>query len=175
MATRRGSYQARGSRRQTSWDEGPGGTGITQLSSVGSVFLGSVAQALVDGLTIVRLRGSFAAYLETAAAVGQGYQGAIGLGVVSENAFGVGITAVPTPITDSTWDGWLYHRFFGVHRSLAATGAGEGSSQIRFEVDSKAMRKIPESDALIAVVEMVEIGTATIDMFFDSRILVKLA
>ena len=40
---------------------------------------------------------------------------------------------------------------------------------VRFEVDTKAMRKLVDEDALYAIVEMAEIGTGVMSMAFDSR------
>ena len=42
------------------------------------------------------------------------------------------------------------------------------------EVDSKAMRKFPSEFSLYAAIEVVEIGVAELDVFFDSRVLVFL-
>ncbi len=41
-------------------------------------------------------------------------------------------------------------------------------------VDTKAMRKFPAEMSIYAALEVVEIGTATLNVFFDSRALGKL-
>jgi len=86
----------------------------------------------------------------------------------------VGVTAVPDPIADMDWDGWMYHRFFDVHGAAGTFDATEPQASIQFEVDSKAMRKIPLNETLVAVLEVVEQGASTGTAWFDSRILVKL-
>ena len=134
--------------------------------------MGAGSQSVEDGITSVRLRGFFEAILTTVTGANDGYVGAIGVCIVSENAFGVGITAVPVPITDMAWDGWLYHRFFSLH-GAGAVGDGAGVFT-RFEVDSKAMRKFKSTDIMVAVMEVTEDGTAVMDSWFDSRVLVKL-
>ena len=57
----------------------------------------------------------------------------------------------------------------------AAQDGPDIASSLRLEVDSKAMRKFPVEMALYAVVEIVEVGTATINFHFDSRVLFKLS
>ena len=102
---------------------------------------------------------------------------AIGICNVSENASGVGITAVPHPITDMSWDGWLYHALLGPLISLTTTEEGQtGLAMIRHEIDSKAMRKLKAQDVTVGVVEVsTEIGTATMTFQARTRILDKLA
>ena len=173
MARRSGLIpRTRGARRHTDWGLGPGGTANTAVAASSSVILGAGVVLTVSG-TLSRLRGAFSAYLLTASAAGAGYQGAFGIGIVSTPAFSVGITSMPTPITEMEWNGWLYHRFFGVH-AMSATPADAAAAAIEFEVDSKAMRKMETAEVtMFAAIEVVEIGTATMDVFFDSRALVK--
>ena len=97
---------------------------------------------------------------------------AVGIGIVTNEAFAIGATAIPGPISEADWDGWMYHRFFDLHKGLADTT--DGSSAIEFEVDSKAMRKWDGgAETLVGMVEAVEAGTASMDVFFDSRVLLK--
>ena len=178
MALRRGNYPPRGahgSRRNTGWGLGPGGSTVTSFSASSVAFLGGVITVGTDGFTITRLRGNLQAFLETGG-VSEGYHCAIGVAVVTSDAIAVGITAVPDPVADAGWDGWLYHRFFDVH-NISATltdGANAMSAHVQFEVDSKAMRKMGDNDTLFASVEVIEAGTSALDIFFDSRLLMKL-
>ena len=189
MPRQRGSRFLRGtvgSQRKTSWTGGAAssGPGATQSISVsGALLLGVGLQAIVSGLTIVRTRGNLSLFLVTADAEGSGFNGAFGLGVVSENAFGVGVTAVPHPIADDDWDGWFYHRKFALFAPAAITAAGSAkewsgiggvAGAIQIDVDSKAMRKFKESDVVVAVLETTEVGTSIMRVAFDSRTLVKL-
>ena len=124
-------------------------------------------------MTIVRLRGSFQAYLRSATAADDGFHCALGIGIVSDDAFTIGVTAVPNPIADANWPGWLYHRFFDLHAS-GAFSADDPNGSIQFEVDSKAMRKFGSNEILMANLEVVEDTTATMTAWFDSRVLLKL-
>jgi hypothetical protein len=102
---------------------------------------------------------------------GDGYQGAMGIGLASSAAFTAGIGSLPTPITEAAWDGWLWHRFFSVHGGVADGSTNAGSYQI--EVDSKAMRKVSDEMTIFMAGEFTEIGTALMSVFFDSRMLLK--
>jgi len=170
----RGSIRA--PRRRKGWEEGPGGVALTTVAATGSAFLGTVANPAQDGLTLIRTRGRFAAFIGNATSVGDGYQGAFAIGITQAAATAVGITAVPTPITEQDWDGWIFWQAFGVHSQVDKTVslAPGAAGAIDFEVDSKAMRKLDLLDSIYAVVEITEIGTATMNMFFDSRLLLAL-
>ena len=173
MANRpRGRFVQR-QRRRVGWEEGPGGSTLTTFTITSQALIGASVAVLQDGLTLVRLRGHLSAFLVSAAAAGDGFHCAIGVGISTVQALGIGITAVPTPIADMDWDGWLYHRFFDVHVGDATAGDID-HGRVDFQVDSKAMRKTQEDSALYAVIQAVEVGTAEMDVFFDSRMLFKL-
>ena len=176
MALRRGSFPARAARRRTGWEEGPGGSISTSFTSSGQAILNSGIQALLDGLTIARIRGKIQCQLETATAAGDGFHGAYALGVVTADAFNVGITAVPKPIDDIDWDGWMVHGFFDVHSVTSTLADGVNLNAVHFdkEIDGKAMRKFGLNDVLFGIVQVVENGAATLEVFFDSRLLFKL-
>ena len=99
------------------------------------------------------------------------------MGVVSAAAFAVGATAVPTPITEEAWDGWFYHRYFSILGSgaIATAPINSRSGAVRIEVDSKAMRKLEVDMVLYAALEVTEVGVASMEFSFNSRLLVKLA
>ena len=163
-----------GARRKTAWELGTGGVTSTQVNATASTILGSGAAAALDGLTVVRTRGLLSFILTSTVSAGDGFVGAFGVCVVSENAFGIGITAVPTPITDVAWDGWFIHQFIAV-RSGVATAAATPFLFQQYEIDSKAMRKIKIGDTLVAVLQTTEIGDADMRVSWDSRTLVKLS
>ena len=185
MARSRGFLRDRGSRRPnrlTSWDLGPGGTSSVSISSTSSTFLGSFVSPTQDGLTVIRTRGELLIFLTAASAQDNGITGAFGIGLATAAALTVGATAVPTPITEQDWDGWIYHRYFSLTAAAAiAASAAEApelvhpvTAALRLEVDSKAMRKVVEEDGLYAIIEVVESGTAVALAHFNSRMLFKL-
>ncbi len=184
MTLRRGSFpvRARSTRRQTEWSLGPGDTSLTSISASSSVFMGAAIQALVPGLTVIRIRGELLLYLTLGTSAGDGYVGAFGIGIASLAAVTAGIASVPTPITEAGADSWLYHRFFRLSSPGVSTAAalnvnafGVAAGAMRVEVDSKAMRKFPQDLAIYAAIEVVEGGVATMDGFFNSRSLSKLS
>ena len=166
--TRSGFSRGHSQRRRVGWEAGVGGTSGQGVTTSAAGFLGSAIEILEDGLTLARTRGAFNAELLTATAAGDGFQGAIGIGIVTKSAIDIGITAVPTPITEQDWDGWLFWATVSVHDSLAGNGTQE------IIIDSKAMRKTSEDTVFYAAFEVVEVGTATATFFLDSRMLFKL-
>ncbi len=98
---------------------------------------------------------------------------AVGMAVVSDQASAIGVTAVPTPITDLASDLWFLHQWM-TSEFIFATAVGLGGSAGKvMEVDSRAMRKVEDGEDAIVCVESdavsngVEFGTM-------GRMLVKL-
>ena len=176
MARRREFTRGRSTRRGVGWEEGPGGHAVTQLTNTGSTILNAGAQALVDDITLMRTRGNAHVFLNGAATgAGAGYHGALGIGIVTAEAFAIGMTAMPVPITNLDWDGWLFHTFFDVHvnSSMPADPITSPAASVRLDVDSKAMRKLTSGDTIYAAVQVEESGTAVVDIYFESRMLIK--
>ena len=157
--------------RRPSWSIGPNGT--LQLTATGSAVFGTGAVAADVELTIIRTRGIFQAFLSQATASLDGFQGAVGICKVSSNAFGVGITAIPTPVTDIAWDGWLWYQRFNVKAATATLGVVEQMAGIEYVVDAKAMRKTNVTDVIVGVIEATEVGTAIGNFRLDTRMLSK--
>ena len=109
------------------------------------------------------------------AGVGEGFHLAIGIGIVSSQAFSIGATAIPGPLSEMEWGGWMYHRILDLHAVTATIGDNNFSNTVWEEIDSKAMRKISSNEVLVAMVEAVEVGTASMDIYFDTRVLLKLS
>ena len=176
--TRHARFQrgAASSRRKVGWSDGPSQLAPAGISSSGSVLWSLGRQFLFDGQTLVRTRGNFSIWQTVATSIGDGFnQLAVGMCVVSENAFDTGITAVPTPLTDAGWDGWFFHQLLGPILSFETTEVLRGPmSALRIDIDSKAMRKLKSTDVMIGVVEAgVEVGAATLNFVANTRKLVK--
>ena len=168
------------SRRLTEWSQGPGGTGPTVVSTPVATIIGAILVPTAPGLTVVRIRGELEMHLSLATAALDGFAGAFGIGIATAAAATAGGASVPTPITEEDSDNWLYHRYFSVKAPIASAVStaptGEViSANVRIEVDSKAMRKFPLEMALYASLEVVEVGTAIMQVAFNSRALVKLS
>ena len=150
---------SRGSVRKTAW---LGGATPVSTAVAGStkVLLQSLSSAvLVAALgpesTIIRTRGRVMVFSDQAVA-DESQLGAIGMAVVSDQARSTGITAVPGPVTDSSWDGWFLWEPI-IQRFLIGSGVGfeqlAAEATIGFGLDSKAMRKVPDDSAIVIVVE----------------------
>ena len=187
MAARRSSFRGQhGNRRLTSWSSGPkSGTNGTPgtISGTGNT-LGSVASSsLLDGLTLVRIRGEFMFHLVTADASLSGFHGAVGVCNVTDSAVAAGVASVPSLVTEEGWDGWIWHQYYTciAADAIALSGTTTEPNQVynvsagvRYTVDSKAMRKTPADTTLVVVLESIEIGTSTAQWSFNCRVLDKL-
>ena len=175
--SRRGFVRDRGPRRQTSWEQGPGSiTGVDQeFTSDASAIIGNGVNPLIPGLTIVRIRGEMLVSLKSVTAALEGYLVALGIGMVSADAFAIGITAVPTPLSDPEWGGWMWHDIIHVF-APTATGVAEAGAAVtaRVKIDSKAMRKFGGNEVLYIAAEADETGTAVMNVYGLTRLLVKL-
>ncbi len=149
MARRR-SF-SHGAKRNTDWAASPPLTAIATIPASSAVLL-ETGVPTGAGETVIRTRGWFGVFSDQAAA-DETYIGAVGIGVVSEQAATVGVTAIPHPGTDAAWDGWYYHQYFaGVFEFADATGFVAQAMQ-GFQVDSKAMRKVGAESRIVVVVE----------------------
>ena len=164
MANRSVVRGSRAARRRTHWTAS--NTAVT-LTATGSTLL-ITSQTGHEGETLARVRGLLSVVLESAAGIGDGFFGALGMAIVTSAAAAAGVASIPTPLTEQGWDGWLLHRYFAVHRGLADGGA---SPHLQLELDSKAMRKTSEDEALVSVLEVAETGTAQCSVFLGQRVL----
>ena len=172
--SRRSGFVLRGGRqrRQTFW---VGGTWVASALNPAGVQLVRSLNAAALALrpfTVIRTRGIFTAVSDQQAA--SEFQVAnYGSIIVSEQAVAIGVTAVPTPVTDdqSNW-----HVFEQIFTSMVfASGVGVGyDGAVTQLIDSKAMRKVSEGQQLIDVLEVPSIGNAGVAMNTYNRILIKL-
>ena len=169
--------QSRGrfsNRRRTGWEEGPGDFTVQAFTGSGAAFFLTGREALGDGLTIVRIRGLYELIVTSGAAL-SGFHGALGIGIVTADAFAVGITAMPSPVDDIDWEGWMYYSLFSMINPLAATANSQDNLVIRKEIDSKAMRKIGVNEIIFAGIEVTEVGASGLEARLATRMLVKLS
>jgi len=175
----RGQGQTR-SRRLVAWDRGPctsQGTisTVTKLPWATGVTLSQESEA-----TIVRIRGRARIHLRSATTAGDGMSGAVGIGIVTDQAAAIGVTAIPGPFTDADWSGWIWHSYFQIYAVVSqvadADKARNANIDVTLDIDSKAMRKFTQNQTLIAMWEVgVELGAVAINVVGDTRVLVKLS
>ncbi len=148
----RGRVVVRSGRRKVKQWIGTSDQGAVTIASGAKVIIQSVVP--VQAATIIRSRGLIQIKAQSGAA-DVSIDGAYGIAIVSSVAFGIGITAIPGPFTDSGWGGWLFHQFFALQIDVTTDIgrlAGSGFTE-QYEIDSKAMRKIGANEVLVDVCE----------------------
>ncbi len=166
--------RSRVARRETLWIAAVDNGQFSTLLSNAAVFFSSlnVAALALRPFTVVRVRGLLTVKSDQIANIEQGNIAA-GIAVVSDQAVAVGVTAMPTPVTESGSDLWMFHQFltFGFVISSAVGIAAPGITQM--VIDNKAMRKVAEGEDLVTLVEN-ESTTAGCQFKLSTRVLIKL-
>ena len=95
--------------------------------------------------------------------------------VVSDQASAIGITAVPTPVTDSASDLFhVYEMLFGSFSFLSSVGYDQvGGTRNVWTIDSKAMRKVNDDQDIVTMIETSGTSEGVIVVSF-TRTLIKL-
>ena len=142
----------------------------------GFVVVGAGVKVLIQSvqfaqsITIVRLRGLLS-MIPNIASADQTIVGAVGFGVVSDQALAAGVASMPGPWSDPDWDGWFM--WMGISQKFEfASGVGLLTSSVQQIMDSKAMRKVGPNEAVVAIGESQAIA---FDVSVPSRMLIKLS
>jgi len=164
-----------GNRRSVQWELGPGADDqltfdAVSLSTSTTTIFGSGAVA-TEKLTVVRIRGFLNIVLLTNDSTPGGFNWSAGIGIVTSDAFAIGISAMPSPFDDIEWPGWLWHQM-GAAVSPVTTAGRE--NYWNFEIDTKAMRKMGINEVLFASIQTGEISTSTASARLATRALIKL-
>ena len=174
MAHRGRSFRSdpSGRRRKTTWSQGPGGI-IAQITAAGAGTFATGVASVTSDLTLVRIRGHVELLVGSSADFGGWDEIGIGICNVSENAAGIGVTAIPTPLADIAWDGWIWHYTTPFHvDDVSLVGTPQ---RMIIPIDNKAMRKVHLTDVLVGVIETgTEVFTSTLDATMTTRVLDKL-
>jgi len=149
-----------------------GALAVTTKTAAGASSLGLLT---TESITLVRSRGVALFHFDNAVATDV-LQVALGLGIFTSDAFGIGSTALPGPLTDADWD-WVYYKTILFGPGFTTTEiAGEGLQNVTVEVDSKAMRKMKANQTLAWVAEgIVKSGGGNFDVGVSCRHLFKMA
>ena len=154
--------------RMTQWI-GPADQGYVAVNSTVTTILASFA--FLEAATIVRIRGQASVKLQTYGA-DLDIVGAVGIGLVSDEAFAAGVASMPAPFDDADWGGWMLHRMFSARFEFTDATAGVQPASWEYELDSKAMRKVGPNMTL-AVIAQSQGGAFSVSI--PLRVLVKLA
>ena len=142
----------RGQKRLTAWS-GLAAQGYIAVADAGATLVSSIQ--FEDPGTIVRARGRISLQPQSFEA-NDNFVGAFGMGVVSNEARAVGVTAIPEPFTDADWGGWMVWQPFAFHNDFTASTQSSFPANVDIVIDSKAMRKVEPNSALVFVVESLE-------------------
>ena len=158
-------------KRLTSWFQfQPVRTVLT--ASGGTLIFSLNAPALaLRPFTVVRSR--FELWIQSdQEAVSENQCAAVGMAVVSDQAVAVGVSAIPTPITDMGSDLWFVHQILNSKVTII-TAVGAFSEGQGYSVDSKAMRKVDIGQDLVVVAELSSATSSGFDINIGGRMLVK--
>ena len=98
--------------------------------------------------------------------------GAVGMAVVSDQALAIGVTAVPTPVTDLASDLWFLHQIIGAEFTLNTAVGFDANGGHIVEVDSRAKRKVNDGQDVIVVAELAGISFGAL-VRIGGRLLIK--
>ncbi len=163
----------RSQRRETAWISVPDvaaslGAGISVLT--GSL---NAAALALRPFTIVRVRGWIHCRSDQVAA-NENVAASWGYAVVSDQASAIGVTAVPTPITDRGSDLFFVYESMFTRFQVSSAVGWSGDFGIQRQFESKAMRKVNEDEDVVLTVENSALSGDGIVTSDGGRILLKL-
>ena len=160
---------SRGPKRKTLWLQfEPLDTTLSAATSAAILFSLNAAALALRPFTIVRSHFEILLRSDQGAAVEQ-QNGGFGLAVVSDEAVAVGVTAVPTPISQLGSSLWFLHQLYMAQESHVTDVAQPAGV---YSIDSKAMRKVEVGQDIIVVAENSAIGLGC-TLAAGGRILIK--
>ncbi len=166
------SFPQRSQRRLTAWVGGV--NEVTGLAfAPGAVVIASLnaAALAIRPWTIVRVRGGVFVISDQQAASELQF-GAFGASVVSDQASAIGVTAVPTPITDDGSDLFFVYQSF-VSSLVFGDATGITNEGQWYPIDSKAMRKVNDDQNVVITAEL-DASSSGVTLITAFRMLIKL-
>ncbi len=139
-----------GPRRSTQWLGSADRTSTTALG--GNAVLMDQTFPFGEPATIVRTRGTLWVASDQVAATEDVF-GAMGMAVVTDAAAAIGITAVPLPSSASDDDAWFVWLPWLTGIRVASAVGFQDRTFSRFDIDSKAMRKVHDGSTAVVVFE----------------------
>ena len=171
MAVRRRMVAAT-RRRVMSWNGAVVDLATVDVSAIS--FATIVSEAILEEYptpTIVRIRGHMLCIADTTMTSGAFGMIAIGIILVTRAALVAG--AVPDPITDVGSE-WMWYHTSTIGETTSSSVIGREIVIDRFEVDTKAMRKVKPNEALVLVAKAVTCeGTTVANLCGIIRVLAK--
>ena len=173
MATRR--FAPRRVRRPTFWEGGRFNLSIPTASAVGTTLVPESTLENVPEPTLVRIRGSILCTMLSAAAVPNAVFLTLGIKLATATAVAASSFELPGTDIGSDWIWWQKVPLVLITGGSVASPNGDGlTSNVRVDVDSKAMRKVKQNEVLILVAEnQVSESTGTVGVDGGVRVLFK--
>lgn len=175
MSNRRSFPVRERSHRQALWSDI-----LTEMAGVAIAgkTLGSQSSfglAVAESITLIRSRGTAFIHFDPAS-IADSLAVGLGLGIVTSDAFAIGQTAMPGPLSDAGWD-WVWIKELIMGPTFTATEDGTNiGHNLWVDIDSKAMRKMKDNQVLAFVAEIqVVSGGGTVDIGATCRHLFKLS
>ena len=142
-----------GSKRATSWFDLPATSTLFTAAGGTILLVLSTAEKAKRPFTIIRTHLHYS-FSSDQIAASEFYGGAVGMAIVSDQAAAIGVSAVPTPAADAASDLWFMHEWFS-NQVLFGDGTGfQDAVSTQGRIDSKAMRKVDDSQDAILVAEL---------------------
>jgi len=160
-----------GSPRLTAW--AGIGLGATTLTSTGGTILNSLGTAALALRLFTVIRIHMEVLMVSDQEIASEVQVAgIGAAVVSDQANAIGVTAVPTPITDLGSDLWFMHQLM-MTSIVVLDATGTTTEDKTYSIDSKSMRKVNDDQDVIIAAEFSGTGSG-LSIFTGGRLLLKM-
>ena len=118
-------------------------------------------QMIESASTLVRTRGIIHLQLQAAGSAITAVTGAIGMIVVSAEAFAAGIASLSTPLDDTERAWYVYVPFAMESVGSGTQGADSPGRFLTIPFDSRGQRKLKVSDTLVTVIEATQDSTTT--------------
>jgi len=160
----------RGARRLTSWFNVPFSSTVNNATASITASL-SASGLLRRPFTVVRTHVELLISSDQSIA-SESQLGAFGIAVVSSQALAIGVTAVPTPVTDLESDLWFVHQVMLNCYQFHTAASVNATYGARYSVDSKAMRRVNDDQDIVFVLENSTIGSGQI-VLLAGRMLIK--
>ena len=162
---------SRGARRLTSWADIP----ITQASftAVGGTILLALTTAEKAKRPFTIVRTHIELMIATDQLIADEIQlGAFGGCVVSDQASGVGVLAVPTPVVDAGSDLWFLHQVVMNDFTWNSEIGFDANGGQHYHLDSRAMRKVNDDQDVLFIGELAAASQGFL-MTVGGRLLIK--
>jgi len=145
---------------------------LSQEVSTATTFAGA-SLAFTDPATILRCRGYVSGQMDETKQAGDQIRLIFGLGIASTDAVAAGGGSMPDPGGEPNYP-WLWWGSLELESTVAASEEAFGSTMMKVEVDTKAMRKIEPGQSLFWVLQTAGLAGApvTIVKMYQTRVLI---